>query len=242
MLGMMSTDPVLLEFRDVGKSFPTQGPDGPVHVLRQVQLKVRSGERLAIVGPSGSGKSTLLNLAGALDRADSGQVLFDGEDLGRLDEAGQVRFRGRAVGFVFQSHHLLPHCSVLENVLIPVLGQQGRVDPSQMDRARSWLDRVGLGHRMDFLPGRLSGGERQRVALVRALILEPRLLLADEPTGSLDRRSAAEVADLLVELNAAQGCTLLLVTHSLELARRMDRVLEMQDGALVPPSAVGSET
>jgi lipoprotein-releasing system ATP-binding protein len=230
----MPMAPPLLELRAVSKSYP--GSDGapPVPVLKNVNLQISAGESVAIIGPSGSGKSTILNLVGTLDQADSGQIMFEGGDLHSLDAAAQALFRSRSLGFVFQSHHLLPHCTVLENVLVPVLSHANRVDPASEARARDWINRVGLGHRSSHLPGRLSGGERQRVAVVRALINQPRLILADEPTGSLDRQSAQEVGDLLAELTQTEKVTLLLVTHSLELAQRMDRILEVRDGRLEP--------
>lgn len=233
---MQSEEP-LLQLSAVTKSYPAGAGEEPVPVVLGADLVIQSGESVAIVGPSGSGKSTVLNLVGTLDQPDSGEIHFNGTALNRLRSDEQADFRNCSLGFVFQSHHLLPHCTVLENVLVPVLGSRSRVDDATAQRARQSLERVGLGHRMDHLPGRLSGGERQRVAVVRALINEPKLLLADEPTGSLDRKSAAEVADLLVELNTAQGLTLLLVTHSMELARRMHRILEMRDGRLVPWTA-----
>ena len=201
-----------------------------VAVLRNVNLDLRRGESLAIVGPSGSGKSTLLNIIGTLDRPTSGQVLLDDRDLSLLDDVKLAQIRNQHIGFVFQSHHLLPHCNVLENVLVPTLVNK----TDQTGRARKLLDRVGLSHRLTHRPGQLSGGERQRVAVVRALINEPKLLLADEPTGSLDRASAAELGQLLVELNREQGLTLIVVTHALELAQRMGRRFEIRRGELVP--------
>lgn len=200
-----------------------------VAVLRNVNLDVHAGHSLAIVGPSGSGKSTLLNIIGTLDRPSSGQVFLDGQDLSQLDDVKLAEVRNRQIGFVFQSHHLLPHCNVLENVLVPTLVAK----TDQTERARKLLERVGLGHRLTHRPGQLSGGERQRVAVVRALINQPKLLLADEPTGSLDRVSATELGQLLVELNREQGLTLIVVTHALDLAERMGRRFEIQQGQLV---------
>jgi ABC-type lipoprotein export system ATPase subunit len=204
---------------------------GAVQVLRNVSLEVRRGESLAIVGPSGSGKSTLLNIIGTLDRPSAGQVLLDGQDLSRLDDLKLAEVRNRQIGFVFQSHHLLPHCNVMENVLVPTLACSRR--GNEADRARKLLERVGLSHRLTHRPGQLSGGERQRVAVVRALINEPKLLLADEPTGSLDRTSAGELGQLLVELNREQGLTLIVVTHALDLAQKMQRQYEIQQGELM---------
>ena len=201
-----------------------------MQVLRNVDLEVRRGESIAIVGPSGSGKSTLLNIIGTLDRPSAGQVFLDGKDLSQLDDAQLAQVRNLQIGFIFQSHHLLPHCNVLENVLVPTLVTKN----DRTERAHKLLERVGLAHRLTHRPGQLSGGERQRVAVVRALINEPKLLLADEPTGSLDRASAAELGQLLVELNREQGLTLILVTHALDLAQRMGRRFEIRRGELAP--------
>jgi lipoprotein-releasing system ATP-binding protein len=220
----------LVEVRGVSKSFPAG--DRTIRVLDGVDLRVAAGESVALVGPSGSGKSTLLNLLGTLDTPDQGTIVIDGRDLSTMSADELARFRNRNLGFVFQSHHLLPHLSVLENVLVPVLAHGSRIAPEVVARAEALLKRVGLDHRRDQLPGRLSGGERQRAAVVRALINQPKLVLADEPTGALDRTSAGEVAALLAELNREQGTTLVVVTHSDELASRMNRVLTMQDGRL----------
>lgn len=223
----------LVELVAVTKSYAA--PDGApaVPVLKDASLRVLRGESVAIVGPSGSGKSTILNLLGTLDRPDAGQVRLMGQDLGTLNAHELAALRNRQIGFVFQSHHLLPHCSVLENVVIPTLASTGKAPAGSLEKATRLLTRVGLGERLDHLPGKLSGGERQRCALVRALINEPALILADEPTGALDRKSAEEVARLLVELNREQGVTLILVTHSLELANRMGRVVEVREGKLI---------
>jgi len=201
-------------------------------VLDRVDLTVLAGETLAIVGPSGSGKSTLLNIIGTLDRPTAGRVLLDGEDLTSLDEEGLAAFRNRRIGFIFQLHHLLPQCSVLENVLIPTLVRGTTSDDT--DRARRLLDRIGLSDRLTHRPGELSGGQRQRVAVVRALINQPAMLLADEPTGSLDRASSENLTDLLLELNAEEGVTLITVTHAQSLAERMGRAYELIDGTLMP--------
>lgn len=221
----------LVEVRGVSKSF--RSGDHKVRVLDGVSLNINAQESVAIVGPSGSGKSTLLNLLGTLDQPDQGTIVIDGKNLSMMAGDELAAFRNRNIGFVFQSHHLLPHLNVLENVLVPVLAQASEVGGSALDRARELLKRVGLEDRENHLPGRLSGGERQRVAVVRALINQPRLILADEPTGALDRVSAAEVGRLLTELNREQGITLIVVTHSDELAARMDRVLSMENGSVV---------
>jgi lipoprotein-releasing system ATP-binding protein len=228
------TAPILV-LSSVTKQYESAGGTGPVGVLDQISLEVQSGESIAIVGPSGSGKSTLLNIIGTLDRPSGGTITLDGQDLTRLDEQALAETRNRRLGFIFQAHHLLPQCTVLENVLVPTLPLR---DPdlraSAPDRARKLLEKVGLGARLSHRPGQLSGGERQRVAVVRALINQPQLLLADEPTGALDRVAASTLGDLLVRLNEEEGVTLMVVTHALDLARRMQRALELRDGRLHP--------
>ena len=225
----MGGSSLLVSMRSVAKSFLMPGA-APVEVLRGVNLDVRAGESVAIVGPSGSGKTTLLQLLGALDLPDAGEVLFDGQDLAKMDESRRQALRSRRIGFVFQLHHLLPQLSVLENVLVPAWAD-GTAE-AHLERAQQLLARVGLQHRFDHRPSQLSGGERQRAALVRALLLQPALLLADEPTGSLDHANAGSLADLLVELNRDEAVTLITVTHSRELAARMGRCLLLQDGVL----------
>jgi len=230
----------LLRLISVTKRYAAPAKSAALTVLNDVSLEVARGESLAIVGPSGSGKSTLLHIIGTLDRPTSGSVALDGQDLGALDEQQLAAVRNRQIGFVFQSHYLLPQCTVLENVLVPTLAaQDSAAREGAGKRAERLLDRVGLGERKAHRPGELSGGERQRVAVVRALINQPQLLLADEPTGSLDHASAQQLGQLLLELNREEGVTLIVVTHALELARRMGRVLELKDGrlALWPPSA-----
>jgi lipoprotein-releasing system ATP-binding protein len=214
----------------VTKEYPTRAE--PVVVLRGVSLRVSSGENLAILGPSGSGKSTLLYILGTLDRPTTGQVAFDGQDPFALSEPELAQFRNRRIGFVFQEHHLLPQCNVLENVLLPTLAD-GRPDAAAVERANRLIERVGLGHRTTHRPAELSGGERQRVAIARALIGQPSLLLADEPTGNLDRTTAAAVGKLLVELQSAEGAMLIAVTHSSDLAANMQRRFELDQGRLV---------
>ena len=221
----------LVEVRGVSKSFRTG--DHKVRVLDEVHLSVAAQESVAIVGPSGSGKSTLLNLLGTLDQPDQGTIVIDGKNLAMMAGDELAKFRNLNIGFVFQSHHLLPHLTVLENILVPVLAQAHQVGEEILLRATQLLQRVGLSDREKHLPGRLSGGERQRVAVVRALINQPRLILADEPTGALDRVSAAEVGRLLLELNREHGITLVVATHSEELAARMDRIISMEKGTLV---------
>jgi ABC-type lipoprotein export system ATPase subunit len=224
----------LLKLEHVSKNYRAAEGAAPVQVLRDVSLEIAAGESIAIVGPSGSGKSTLLNIVGTLDRADSGKVRLGDKDLGAQDEPSLANIRNREIGFIFQAHHLLPHCTVWENVLVPTLAgnRSGSVDGAGQ-RAERLLKRVGLDHRFNHRPGQLSGGERQRVAVVRALINQPRLLLADEPTGALDRASADELGKLLGELNREENVTLVVVTHALDLARQMQRIFELQDGQLV---------
>jgi ABC-type lipoprotein export system ATPase subunit len=227
----------LLQLIEISKDYAASD-DAPVTpVLRAVNLTVEDGESLSIVGPSGSGKSTLLNIIGTLDRPTSGQILLSSRDLSTLNDRELARIRATDIGFVFQLHHLLPQCTVMENVLVPTLagGLPKHVEPPA-DRAKRLLDRVGLSDRLNHRPGQLSGGERQRVAVVRALINEPRLLLADEPTGALDRSSADNMADLLVELNREEKVALIVITHAVDLAQRMGRVLGLEDGTLVPHS------
>jgi lipoprotein-releasing system ATP-binding protein len=223
----------LLQMKQVSKVYRPMGDAPPVAVLMEADLTVGRGESVAIVGPSGSGKTTLLNLLGTLDIADQGTVLVEGKDPRLMTEGQLAELRRRLIGFVFQQHHLLPHCTVLENVLVPVLAGRSGTDPEVEERALKLLGRVGLGDRVDHLPGRLSGGERQRVAVVRALINRPLLVLADEPTGALDRESAREVGRLLAELNGLEDVTLVVVTHSMELAERLGRVIELKDRQLV---------
>jgi predicted ABC-type transport system involved in lysophospholipase L1 biosynthesis ATPase subunit len=211
-----------------------QGPE----VLRGVDLRVEAGESVAVLGPSGSGKSTLLHVLGALLAPTAGSVRYDGKDLAVLSADALADLRNREIGYVFQAHHLLPQLSALENVLVPTLVHPDaawrREAPA---RARALLEQVGLGPRLDHRPAQLSGGECQRVAVVRALINRPRLVLADEPTGSLDGAAASAVGQLLGDLHRTQGVALIAVTHSHALAQRMQRVLELREGKLVPAVA-----
>jgi lipoprotein-releasing system ATP-binding protein len=220
-----------LRVRHLCKEYPTRS--GPLPVLRDVSFDVERGEALAVMGPSGSGKSTLLHLLGTLDRPTSGEVSLDGKDPFTLTDRELADFRNRQIGFVFQDHHLLPQCSVLENVLVPTL-VSGGANAERVERARKLLGQVGLSDRLDHRPAELSGGERQRVAVARALIQRPVLLLADEPTGNLDRRTAQTIGQLLLELHRTERTILVVVTHSAELARHFPRLLEVADGALQP--------
>jgi len=231
----MMSKTVILELINIAKCYDFPDVTETHYVLRDVTLQVTAGESVAIVGPSGSGKSTLLNIIGTLDSPTSGRVLLEGEDFSKFNDKELATIRNREIGFVFQLHHLLPQCTVLENVLVPTLVNANRFSKKETEtRARRLLERVGLEWRLSHRPGQLSGGERQRVAVVRALINNPKLLLADEPTGSLDRAAADNLAQILVELNREEGVTIILVTHSLNLAERMERVLELRDGILVP--------
>lgn len=223
----------MLELINVTKSYQTPGNKDGVCILKNITLKVTKGQSLVIVGPSGSGKSTLLNIIGALDRPSEGKVLFDGKDLAELNESELARVRNLQIGFVFQLHHLLPQCTVLENVLVPTLAGKTQFSKNEIqERATNLLQRVGLKDHMLHRPGQLSGGQRQRVAVVRALINRPKLLLADEPTGSLDKDAAENIAELLVELNRSEEVTLITVTHSLKLAELIGNVMELSDGLL----------
>jgi len=226
----MNDDTPILDLKEVSKDYPSV-PE-PVRVLREIEFRLDTGECVAIVGPSGCGKSTLLNLMGTLDAPSSGRVLFRGRDIAGLSPVELARLRNREIGFVFQLHHLLPQCTVIENVLVPTL-----VTPDAQDayeRAEKLLGRVGLGDRLHHRPGQLSGGERQRAAVVRALINRPSLLLADEPTGSLNEEGAEHLADLILDLSREEGMAMAVVTHSLAIAERIGRVLELRDGRLAP--------
>jgi len=223
----------MLELINITKSYPTPSNNKEITVLDGINLKVDHGQCLAIVGPSGCGKSTLLNIIGALDFPTSGEVVLSGEKFSSLNSRQLARIRNQQIGFVFQLHHLLPQCTVLENVLVPTLAGNGEIDMKQQQaRAVELLAKVGLEENLLYRPGQLSGGQRQRVAVVRALINKPSLLLADEPTGSLDSKSSENIADLLVKLNETEKVTLIVVTHSLKLASRMSKVLILEDGSL----------
>ena len=224
----------MLELIDVAKSYESCGGAEKLAVLKGVNFNVGTGQSAAVVGPSGSGKSTLLNIMGALDYPTSGTVLFEGQDLAGLGEDELARIRNKDIGFVFQLHHLLPQCTVMENVLIPTLAdKQAHSSQKAAKRAAELLERVGLKEWSKHRPGELSGGQRQRVAVVRALINRPRLLLADEPTGSLDEAAARNIFELLIELNHTEEVALVVVTHSVKLAGRLERMFELDNGVLV---------
>jgi lipoprotein-releasing system ATP-binding protein len=219
----------MLTVENLTKQYPTRGE--PLDVLRGVSLTLEPGQNTAILGPSGSGKSTLLSIIGGLEEPTGGSVTLDGQNPRKLDDLALAAFRNLHIGFIFQEHYLLPQCSTLENVLIPTVAA-GRTKRESIDRAKSLLGRVGLSERLDHRPSELSGGERQRAAIARALINKPTLLLADEPTGNLDRTNADRIGRLLLELQQQEGMMLLLVTHSERLAALMSRRLELDEGVL----------
>lgn len=228
----------ILEARNVHKSF-TQGPV-TLEVLAGVNMSIAAGERIAIVGASGSGKTTLLQILGGLDRPTTGQVLVDGQDIHMQGEQERGALRNKALGFVYQFHHLLPEFSALENVAMPLLVRRMKVSEARA-KARRVLERVGLGQRLDHRPDQLSGGERQRAAVARALVTEPKIVLADEPTGNLDGTNAEAVFALMLELNRESATSLIVVTHDLRLATRMERIFAIERGVLTEQSQAGSE-
>ncbi len=221
----------MIEVSGITKSFGTG--DGSVEVLRGIDLSIRGGERVAIVGSSGAGKTTLMHILGALDHPTTGDVSFEGKDIFALRGAALDNFRNKAVGFVFQFHQLLPEFSALENVMMPALiGRKSLKQAAPL--AQQLLEEVGLGHRLTHKPGQLSGGEQQRVAIARSLVMAPRLLLADEPTGNLDSGTSDEIYQLLNQIHQTHGLTMVIVTHSEALAGRLDRTVHMEDGRIRP--------
>ena len=221
-----------LRLEGVRKSYGL-GTPVEVEVLHGIDLVLARGEFAALIGPSGSGKSTLLNLIGLLDRPNAGRVFIEGRETGALDDSELTRLRGRAIGFVFQHHYLLPEFTALENVMMPVLAARGRSDGEMRETAAALLDRVGLTPWRDKKATRISGGQQQRVAIARSLAMKPALVLADEPTGNLDTKSADGVFDVLRDINEASGTTFLVVTHDPRLAQRCDRIVELVDGRIV---------
>ena len=223
------SDQAMIEIRNLQKSFVTSG--GEVSVLRQINLQIVAGERVAVVGTSGAGKTTLMHILGGLDKPSEGEILFEGDSIFALRGAALDAFRNRTVGFVFQFHQLLPEFSAKENVMMPLLiGGVARNEAAK--KAEDLLKEVGLGHRLSHKPGALSGGEQQRVAIARALVREPRLLLADEPTGNLDSGTSDEIMALLNQMHRTRGLTMIIVTHNRELAASLDRILKIEDGYL----------
>jgi len=221
----------LLSARDIDKSYSEGGKE--IVVLRQLSLELETAERLAIVGESGVGKSTLLHILGTLDRPTRGRIVYSGKELPLNDEAALSAFRNREIGFVFQFHYLLPDFSALENVMLPAL-IQGLSSAQAREQAEDLLESVGLKERMSHRPGKLSGGEQQRVSVARSVILQPKLILADEPTGSLDFRIGQEVHDLLFQLNEERGVALIIATHNRDFAQKIGRQLELREGRLFP--------
>ena len=228
----VSSSTPLLKLEKVTREFPSAQKDESLQVLCGVSIQIEKDETIAVIGPSGCGKSTLLNLIGTLDLPTSGSVTSDGRDVTQLNDTELAALRNSEMGFIFQSHHLLPQCTVLENVLIPTIAHRTATGKDK-DRARRLLERVGLGERLTHRPGKLSGGERQRTAVVRALINKPKLLLADEPTGALDEATAGKLGELLVELNEEEKVTLITVTHSVSLASCMKRTVRLAEGKIV---------
>ncbi|MBN1997252.1 ABC transporter ATP-binding protein [candidate division KSB1 bacterium] len=226
----MSTSKYLLELDNISKSYSTAPGQAQLFVLKDVTINVLPGQIVTIVGPSGSGKSTLLNIIGLLDKPTSGSLKLNGMELSKMPEDKKTRMRNRNIGFIFQLHHLLPHLTVLENVLVPTLATK----EDKSGHALELLKRVGLENRRDYFPGLLSGGERQRAAVVRALINRPQLILADEPTGALDQHTAREIGALLAELNLQEKVTLITVTHSVELAAMLGNIYTLTEGKLQP--------
>lgn len=220
----------MIKLHSITKTYPSG--DSVRRVLNGLSFEVQKGETVAIVGPSGSGKTTLLNIIGALDKADSGQVLFEGTDIMLMDKNLLPAFRNQKIGMVFQLHHLLPQCTLWENVLVPTIAQNKKNMESEK-HAENLLKRTGIWEQRFQKPAELSGGECQRAAVVRALINRPSLILADEPTGALDHVNALMLTDLLLELNKEQGTALIVVTHSMELAAKMNKVFRLVDGQLI---------
>lgn len=226
---------MLAELQQVTKYYDNPGSNQNSRVLHEISLQVAENDKIAIVGPSGSGKSTLLNILGTLDSPSAGKIMINGKLVENIQENKVAEIRNTFLGFVFQMHYLLPQLTLLENVLMPLLARKDKMAyAAARQRALQLIDRVGLSQHRDKFPAQLSGGECQRTAVVRALINRPRLLLADEPTGSLDAENASQLADLLIDLNKEQGVAMVIVTHSIDLAARMDKVYRLHEGRLTP--------
>lgn len=221
---------LLLETKNLSKHF-SEG-ELRVDVLKGIDFSINKNESVAIIGASGSGKSTLLHLLGGLDIPDEGEIVINGEDISKLNDEQRGEMRNKHLGFIYQFHHLLPEFSALENVAMPLLIRRSN-EKEAFDKANTLLEKVGLAKRVQHRPGELSGGERQRAAIARALVTEPACILADEPTGNLDEKTAAQVFELILELNQSLGTSLIMVTHNLELSKRVDRVVELKEGLLV---------
>ena len=232
MLPNSHGEPIVLECLDLCKTF-TEGGGSKLEILRNVNLTVRAGEKIAIVGASGSGKSTLLHLLGGLDKPTSGQVIIEDKDVNQLSETERCHLRNRLLGFVYQFHHLLPEFTAQENVAMPAL-IRGSSPTQSMVQARLLLEKVGMIRRLDHKPSELSGGERQRAAVARAMTNEPRCILADEPTGNLDKNTAEQVMQVMLRLNKEYGTSLVVVTHDMSLASKMDMIYTIEDGRLMP--------
>lgn len=228
----------MLELEDITKGYGSEGMPGYVPVLKSLSMKLSAGESMAVLGPSGCGKSTLLNIIGALDKPSDGRVQFMGQELTRLNEEKLAFIRNQEIGFVFQMHHLLPHLTVLENVLIPTLAYPHKNrNEFHQERARELIEKMGISQCMERRPGELSGGQRQRAAVARALINSPKLLLADEPTGSLDHETALSVMNLLSDLNRTENISLVVVTHAADLGRQFKNIYTLVDGKLTMEEA-----
>jgi len=224
---------MIVEMKNIRKYYEIPGISGNCEVLHDINLVIKSGDSVAVTGPSGSGKTTLLNIIGTLDKPSSGSVSFKGEDVSGFDNKKLVEIRNSHIGFIFQLHHLLPQLNLLENVLLPVIPQKKSINAGKApERAKALLDSVGLSDKIYQRPGQLSGGECQRATVVRALINQPELILADEPTGSLDMESAHHLGDLLSDLNKKHNVALILVTHSIDLANKMNTVYNLKNGKL----------
>ncbi len=229
----------MLELTDISKGYGNTGEPGYVTVLDSLDLTLSAGDSMAVLGPSGCGKSTLLNIIGALDKPSQGKVQLNGQELTALDDQKLAFIRNREIGFVFQMHHLLPHLSILENVLIPTLAFPEKEKSEALNkRAKELLDKMGISECMNRRPGELSGGQRQRAAVARALINSPKLLLADEPTGSLDHETAVSVMNMLNDLNRTENITLIVVTHAADLAEQFKQVYTLREGKLTGGSLV----